>query len=329
MARRELPDDSLAARVLDSRQEARDEARSAEERLSNRAPAPSNSPAGLVLASTASRTTVFVWAGLIVALLLHAGLFVLVIALDLGSSVADLAQPDSQSMEISHVVDLEPPAPEPEPEAAPAPEPEPEVEPEVEPKPAPDVEAEPVETPEPTEPEPATEPAESDEPPAAAEAGQVATADEDSQEIADFTDFDITQGSGTEYAGGTTTSSGTNKNAVRTKNVKKGGRTDSGKSARPKKSKARPVSLPAREWDCPWPKKADDLSIDEQTVTLRAVVDSEGRATSVTVVSDPGFGFGAKARECAQNNEFLPAIDDEGRPYTATSPPIRIQFTRD
>jgi periplasmic protein TonB len=46
------------------------------------------------------------------------------------------------------------------------------------------------------------------------------------------------------------------------------------------------------------------------------------------VVSDPGLGFGAAARACALGTRFLPARNEEGRPITAPSPPIRVHFFR-
>ena len=93
-------------------------------------------------------------------------------------------------------------------------------------------------------------------------------------------------------------------------------------------SQARPVSLSARQWDCPWPEEADDLGIHRQTVTLRAVVDPAGRAQQVSVLSDPGYGFGEAAQSCAESVRFSPALDDAGDAILATSPPIRVRFSR-
>ena len=44
--------------------------------------------------------------------------------------------------------------------------------------------------------------------------------------------------------------------------------------------------------------------------------------------SDPGFGFGAAARLCAQRTRFEPARDPAGEMIGALSPPIRVHFFR-
>lgn len=91
---------------------------------------------------------------------------------------------------------------------------------------------------------------------------------------------------------------------------------------------AHPVSLSARNWSCPWPREANALGIDEQMVVLRVVVTTEGRAESVEVLADPGYGFGQAALACAERARFESATDGTGQAYTATSPPIRVRFTR-
>ena len=141
----------------------------------------------------------------------------------------------------------------------------------------------------------------------------------------DFTGFDLTTGNAPVYAGGTTASSGTNKEAVHTRTV-----DPNAEPGRPQGegSLARPVRLPARNWKCPWPRKAGTLGIDEQVVVLRAVVRANGRASSVDVLADPGYGFGDAARACAERARFEPARDRHGKMYAATSPPIRVRFTR-
>jgi protein TonB len=88
------------------------------------------------------------------------------------------------------------------------------------------------------------------------------------------------------------------------------------------------VSLPNQNWSCPWPREADEQKIDEETVTIRVVVDMTGAVESVIVLSDPGHGFGQNARACALRTRFTPARDREGRPMRATSPPILVRFTR-
>jgi protein TonB len=88
------------------------------------------------------------------------------------------------------------------------------------------------------------------------------------------------------------------------------------------------VSLPNQNWSCPWPHEADAEKIDEETATIRVVVSTTGTVESVTVVSDPGHGFGPAAVACALRTRFMPARDREGRPVRAASPPILVRFTR-
>jgi protein TonB len=90
----------------------------------------------------------------------------------------------------------------------------------------------------------------------------------------------------------------------------------------------RAVALDERSWSCPWPREADADQIDEQTVVIRVLVDSDGRTQSVEIVSDPGHGFGAAARACALHVRFTPARDVHGQPVLALSPPIAVRFVR-
>jgi len=89
-----------------------------------------------------------------------------------------------------------------------------------------------------------------------------------------------------------------------------------------------PVALANQSWSCPWPAEADALQIDEQMVVIRVVVRSDGGPESVAIVADPGHGFGAAASTCALHTRFAPARAPNGDPVRATSPPIRVRFTR-
>ncbi|MCB9661531.1 MAG: energy transducer TonB [Sandaracinaceae bacterium] len=161
-------------------------------------------------------------------------------------------------------------------------------------------------------------------PPPPAQAASVVAAEAPSAPV-DFTGFDMTTGAAERYAGGITASSGTNTRAVHAAAVDPNARPDGAQGAA---SQARPVRLPARNWRCAWPTEADSLGIDAQTVVLRAVVGADGRALSVDILADPGHGFGAAALPCARNARFEAALDASGQPYVATSPPIRVRFTR-
>jgi protein TonB len=93
-------------------------------------------------------------------------------------------------------------------------------------------------------------------------------------------------------------------------------------------TRARPVSLEATRWRCPWPKQAEASDRDHETVLIRVVVAASGTARSVEVLRDPGSGFGAAAASCALATAFLPALAVDGAPIDATSPPILVRFDR-
>jgi protein TonB len=209
------------------------------------------------------------------------------------------ARPPREVMRIDHVVDLAPPPPPPAParvsrapkEAAPAP-------------------ADPPPTP------PSAAP-----PPAPAQAGAVVAAADDAQQAVEFAD--IVTGDGPAFAGGITATDGTSGKAVHDPHAVRGG-TPGGRGT----SLARSVGAPAHDWSCPWPSEAEELALDEEIVVLKVVVRADGGDNQVDVATDPGHGFGRVARECARAYRFPPALDDGGHPILATSPPIRVTFTR-
>ncbi|MEY2937394.1 MAG: hypothetical protein RL033_8143 [Pseudomonadota bacterium] len=168
--------------------------------------------------------------------------------------------------------------------------------------------------------EPPPEP--SNEPPPPAEAGQVVAAEPDAP--ADFTSFDIASGKGARYRGGVTASNGTNTQAVHAPVLARSAAPGSGGNV----SLAQPVRLEVRDWTCPWPEQADLLAVDEERVVLKVDVDVDGRVSAASVLTDPGYGFGAAALRCARQHRFLPATDIAGRPIAASSPPIRVRFSR-
>ena len=53
------------------------------------------------------------------------------------------------------------------------------------------------------------------------------------------------------------------------------------------------------DWNCPFPPEADTAQMDEASVMLQVDVRPDGTAGTVTVLSDPGSGFGREARRCA------------------------------
>jgi protein TonB len=162
-------------------------------------------------------------------------------------------------------------------------------------------------------------------PPPPARAGNVLAQASRSDEPVDLTGETFVVGKSASYAGGTTRSTGTNAVAVHVATVDA--------NARPTLHPGMPdlsrgVSLDEEQWQCDWPKEADASEVDRQTVVLRARVSAEGAARSVDVIQDPGLGFGAAAQACALHTRFEPAHGPDGKPIAATSPPIRVRFTR-
>jgi periplasmic protein TonB len=229
-------------------------------------------------------------------------------------------------------VDLVEPKPT-EPEEKAEPEPEPEIaEPEIA---EPEV-AEVIERVDPREPPAeAAEPADDDIyeeiPPAAAEAPDVMTHD---GPVKDLTGFTMTDKDGSRSSGGGYTSAkGTAKQPVRDPRAKASGQgkgKGDGKvhqSAKRKADLSRAVTPTAGSWNCPFPPQADLEQIDRASALVAVTVDPSGRATSVSVVNDPGYGFGSQAKACALPRRYLPALDRDGRAITATAS-IRVHFTR-
>jgi protein TonB len=91
---------------------------------------------------------------------------------------------------------------------------------------------------------------------------------------------------------------------------------------------SRGVTLDPTNWRCAWPREAIAQDVFERSVVLRVLVRPDGSAESAQLLSEPGFGLGRAALGCARTTRFTPALDREGRPVRATSPPIRVRFTR-
>jgi hypothetical protein len=171
--------------------------------------------------------------------------------------------------------------------------------------------------------------------PAAAQAGQALTAEPSPEDDPlDFTNTIVT-GPGTSYGGGTTASTGTSKQAVNDPRARGGlppGGTGTGKAPPPPpppaKSLARTPTPESLNWSCGFPAEADMEQIDYATVTLSVTVGPDGRAKSVSVLKDPGNGFGSLARSCAFRMRYAVGLDALGKPVTKTTPPFPVRFTR-
>jgi protein TonB len=170
-------------------------------------------------------------------------------------------------------------------------------------------------------------------PPAPAEAGKVLTADPDPDAPVDLTGEGFVTGEG-EFRGGITSNAGTSKNAVRNVAATSTG-VPGGTGAAPapvvkapEKDLSRPALPPGEgAWrSCPYPSEAQLDGIEFGRVKLTVTVGTDGRAKSVTVLSDPGSGFGATARQCAMRVTFTPALDKSGQPIVGSTPPFTVKF---
>lgn len=160
----------------------------------------------------------------------------------------------------------------------------------------------------------------------AAQAGKVLASTDDAQPA----DFTMVQGTGAAYAGGVTAANGTARVSAASVNASPvaspGGAGGKGSSvaARDLSKAARPVG---DNWDCSalFPSSA---GVDSATVVIVVRVSPKGAAESVSVVRDPGQGFGPAARACAMKQRYAAAEDRDGNPTAATTAPFRVRFTR-
>jgi periplasmic protein TonB len=201
------------------------------------------------------------------------------------------------------------------------------------PPPPPPPPPEPVKEPEPPPPaaRAAPPPPEAAKPPAAAEAGKILTAEPDPDEPVDLTGDGFVSGSGDRFAGGVTASSGTAKTAVRNAAASPTGTgtgTQPAAPSAPAVNLSRPAGLGSSlQWNCGFPPEADAEGINFKRVQVVVTVKADGTARSVTVVQDPGFGFGPWARKCALRNTYTPALNAAGQPIEQTIP-FSIKFQR-
>src|SRR5262249_35098422 len=80
-------------------------------------------------------------------------------------------------------------------------------------------------------------------------------------------------------------------------------------------------------WNCPFPPEADAEQIDQAVVGVQITVRPDGSASSATVVSDPGHGFGRAAKACALARRYQPALDRTGTPIVGSNL-VNVRFSR-
>ncbi|APR84218.1 Ferric siderophore transport system, periplasmic binding protein TonB [Minicystis rosea] len=78
---------------------------------------------------------------------------------------------------------------------------------------------------------------------------------------------------------------------------------------------------------CAFPPEADADKIDDVVVQLRITVRPDGSAESVSVVADPGHGFGRVAQQCALARKYAPARDRNGTPILSSTT-VSLRFSR-
>jgi protein TonB len=265
---------------------------------------------------------------LVIAVAVHAAAWVwaLLAEASLETWSAQVAARVHAELTREEIVELPEPAKAKPPPEPPAPQPVTEVEPEPTPRVARAAEPPPEDPPE-------------QPPPPPIEPGKVIAREEPTGPV-DLTGFDIASGESKVYApvtvpGGVKIEGPAAGPTVTPVPTAEGGPSRSGSAGPPSgppaagaRDRSRAVRLSATEWSCPWPPEADTEAIDEQTVVIRVVVRADGTAESAKVLHDPGYGFGPAATACALETHFDPALDREGRPVRAPSPPIRVRFTR-
>jgi protein TonB len=201
----------------------------------------------------------------------------------------------------------------------PPPPPPAEVEPPPEPTPAPPVAA---------PPPPAGTPPPA---PAAAEAGKVLTQDPDPNEPVDLTGDGFVTGNSDHFSGGITAANGTSKGAVRDLRAQPEGvgKPPPGPVASAAANLTRTAAPMGGSWnDCEFPAEADIEGIDSAVVQLTVTVGTNGRAKTVTILRDPGNGFGQATRNCAFRKQFTTALDSAGAAITMSTAPFTVRFTR-
>ena len=79
---------------------------------------------------------------------------------------------------------------------------------------------------------------------------------------------------------------------------------------------------------CSFPAEAENLPIDRGIVRITVDVRADGTPSSVTVLSDPGYGFGEAAKQCAMEQRYVAARDESGRAIASRTKPFSVRFVR-
>lgn len=161
-------------------------------------------------------------------------------------------------------------------------------------------------------------------PPPAPEAAAVLTAPDEDAPL-DLSNTFVT-GTSTSYRSGLATSAPSVPSSRSRTQGTALGVAGSGVRESPDRSRSATLSGGA-SWNCPFPREADLGGINHAASLIRVVVGADGRASSVSILRDPGHGFGAAARACALRRRYTPALDRNGSPI-ATSLTLNVRFDR-
>jgi protein TonB len=165
--------------------------------------------------------------------------------------------------------------------------------------------------------------------PAAAQAGAVLTAPPDPNEPVNFDG--IISGNADAFAGGNTTANGTSATAVRVAPGASGvpGGTGTAPTGPRDVDRSRPAKLAgSTDWHCPFPPEADVEQIDQAFVIVQVATRPDGSPERVSIISDPGHGFGRAAQRCAMQERYEPAFNHDGNPIAGLTKSIRVRFER-
>jgi protein TonB len=142
-------------------------------------------------------------------------------------------------------------------------------------------------------------------PPPPAQAGRIIAQEPDAHAPLDLTGDTFVTGTAQAYAGGITSPTGTNPEAVETQEVD---------PAAPPGEPDRSRRVALLEQGCPsWPPEAEAEPIDRKDVVTRIVVGADGKVASARVVGDPGRVFADAGLYCARRSRFAPELDAAGK----------------
>ncbi|MEO8877356.1 MAG: energy transducer TonB, partial [Polyangiaceae bacterium] len=162
--------------------------------------------------------------------------------------------------------------------------------------------------------------------------GKILTSDPDPNAPVDFTGDGFVSGNGEAYVGGITQAGGKGTKPTYNPNARATG-VPTGTGAPqvvptgPDRSRAA-SRAGSDEWRCDFPPEADAEQIDEAYVTMQVVVRPDGKPKKVTVVQDPGHGFGRMAYQCAQRETYNAPYDRSGTAIEGETRPFRVHFVR-